>query len=103
MSKTVMEVGFKNEVLNLIKEAGEKGVKGKALALLFNQRDTRRIRNIIQQLRLEGHPICLGKNGGYIYSSNPADIKSTINTFLSRANELISVADSMSRAMKGEM
>jgi len=49
--------------------------------------ETRMIRSAIEQLRTDGHPICIkdGKNGGYFWARNSADLEPTIRRFHSRA------------------
>ncbi len=91
---------FRYKVLNVIKENGV--IRGRDLAMAFRQRDTRTVRRAIQRLRIEGIPICINKSGGYYYSRNEKDIKPTISDLLSRANELMAVAEGMSKALENK-
>lgn len=92
------KVDFNEQVLQAIKNSGQ--IKGKELAKLFGHRDTRQIRIAIQNLRLQGKPICVGKSGGYFYSTDPDHIKATVQDMLGRADEIMTVAESMSKALK---
>lgn len=90
---------FDKIVLKIIKSAGSEGIKGKELAKLLEQKDTRKIRKSIQNLRLKGIPICIGKGGGYFYTTKKEMIQNTISELLGRAEELMLVAERMSKSI----
>lgn len=86
---------FENNVLYNIRKAGSNGIKGRILAKILEQKDTRKIRFAIQNMRLQGVPICIAKGGGYLYSEKSENIDNTINDLLSRADELMKISDKL--------
>lgn len=88
---------FEKQVLKTIQAFGI--VKGKILAEYFGYKDTRTVRNAIQQLRTKGYPICIGQGGGYFFSTNEYEVLCTMGELLSRAEELKIVAKGMSRGI----
>tara|TARA_Y100000034_G_C6570908_1_gene247425 strand:+ start:98 stop:409 length:312 start_codon:yes stop_codon:yes gene_type:complete len=55
------------------------------------------VRNIVRQLRREGHPIASGSNG-YYYARYKTELVSTINNLRSRANDLLKTANILEAA-----
>ena len=49
---------FKAQVLDCLPGGKDKAIKGKELAMLLRERDTRSIRIAIQELIADGYPIC---------------------------------------------
>lgn len=90
---------FKEEVLQVIKNSGV--ISGKELMKAFGHKDTRQTRMAIQQLRKEGHPICLAYGDkGYFYSTNEDDIERTVRNLLQRAEEIIAVCEGMAKGVE---
>lgn len=46
--------------------------------------DERRLRQVIEQLRLEGHPICATPDAGYHWASGPTDLDRTCSYLVRR-------------------
>ena len=91
---------FNEEVLNILKSTD--GISGTELKDRFGHKTTRQTRIAIQQLRKDGHPICLSKGSGYFYSTDRVDIERTIRDLMSRANEIVNVCEGIFRGLEGD-
>lgn len=74
-----------NIVVNYLKENAvgkENAVKSKQIEQIFGLRGVE-VRNMVNQLRYEGVPICSGRKG-YWYAKNEAEVIETLNGLKAR-------------------
>jgi len=60
----------------------------------------RALREIINELRCRGHPICSDENG-YYYASNEAELSATIRQLNNRISNIAKARNGLLRAMEG--
>ena len=87
---------MKNEIVkDIIKQHIGKanGIKSKEIERIL-QTSSREVRTAVQELRLEGEPICSGQEG-YYYPADEAEFRHTICQLNSRQRELRNIIMAM--------
>ena len=74
-----------------------KAVQSKCLEMKF-QMSGRKIRDIVNALRCEGHPIC-SDDGGYYYAANRNEILGSIRQLNSRIEKIAEAKDGLVRSL----
>lgn len=74
-----------------------KAILSKSLALRL-QISNRRIRDIVNTLRCEGHPIC-SDEGGYYYASNRQEVMSSIRQLNSRIDRIEEAKEGLTQSL----
>lgn len=72
-------------------------IKSKSLECIFHCKGAE-IRRMVNELRCSGVPIC-SCGQGYFYSTNPSDIKETINHLAGRINKIKVACDGMENSL----
>ena len=74
-----------------------KAVQSKYLEMKF-QMSGRKIRDIVNTLRCEGHPIC-SDDGGYYYAANRYEVLRSIRQFNSRIEKIAEAKNGLVRSL----
>ena len=96
MSKKLSKHDY--EVLNVIMNSKEP-ISSRNVGLRFGHSDNRKERKAIENLRKAGYPICIGTNGGYIFSDKNEDLRRTICDLESRIYEMQTVCDGLQECL----
>lgn len=78
----------------------DNAVKSKTLEGIFHCKGIE-IRHMVNELRCLGVPIC-SCSQGYFYSTNPPDIRETLNHLAGRASKIKAAHDGMENALSQE-
>ena len=78
----------------------DNAIKSKALECIFRCKGIE-IRHMVNELRCLGVPIC-SCSQGYFYSTNPPDIRETLNHLAGRASKIKAAHDGMENALSQE-
>ena len=78
----------------------DNAIKSKALEGIFRCKGIE-IRHMVNELRCLGVPIC-SCSQGYFYSTNPPDIRETLNHLAGRASKIKAARDGMENALSQE-
>lgn len=89
---TAFENYMKNEHMGR-----DNAIKSSALECIFRCKGIQ-IRRMVNELRCLGVPIC-SCSQGYFYSTNPPDIRETINHLAGRARKIKAALDGMENAL----
>ena len=89
---TAFEKYMKNEHMGR-----DNAVKSKTLESIFRCKGIE-IRHMVNELRCLGVPIC-SCSQGYFYSTNPPDIRETLNHLAGRASKIKAAHDRMENAL----
>lgn len=92
---TAFEKYMKNEHMGR-----DNAIKSKALEGIFRCKGIE-IRHMVNELRCLGVPIC-SCSQGYFYSTNPPDIRETLNHLAGRASKIKAAHDGMGNALSQE-
>ena len=92
---TAFEKYMKNEHMGR-----DNAIKSKALECIFRCKGIE-IRHMVNELRCLGVPIC-SCSQGYFYSTNPPDIRETLNHLAGRACKIKAAHDGMESALSQE-
>lgn len=78
----------------------DNAIKSKVLEGIFRCKGIE-IRHMVNELRCLGVPIC-SCSQGYFYSTNPPDIRETLNHLAGRASKIKAAHDGMENALSQE-
>lgn len=83
------------------RRGGANGITARDLVYVLTSRvsaaDERRLRQIIEKLRRDGHPICAHPALGYHWASSPSELDDTITFLIRRAMTSLEQASAMKR------
>ncbi|MCR6661859.1 MAG: hypothetical protein NVV60_01595 [Luteimonas sp.] len=77
--------------------ASAKQLASEVLGTVAEAADERRLRQVIEQLRNEGHPVCATPEEGYHHAADAADLSRTCHYLMRRATTTVRQVAAMQR------